>query len=79
MNPDTCEVCTGILGAGAQEGVCRGCLVTGGQWAHRQLERLWNMGLARDRIADLLGYTPDTISTLVRRLRARGVAMQSRL
>jgi CRP-like cAMP-binding protein len=75
---DGCEVCTGTLGPGAQENVCRGCLISGGQWAHRQLERLWNAGLKRGRIAELLGYAPGTVSTLVRRMRSRGIVMQER-
>lgn len=75
---DLCEVCTLPLGDGAQEGVCRGCLVTGGQWAHRQLQRLWNAGLARGRIARQLGYSPGSVTTIVLRLRKRGWTMQER-
>lgn len=80
MSEPTCEVCGGPLGYGRLigEGVCQGCEAHGSQWAHRQLIRLWNSGLDRVAIAEQLGYDPETVSTLVFRLRHRGAPLETR-
>lgn len=75
--PD-CEICGQPLGPGASEGVCRSCVVAGGAWAHRHLVRLWNLGLDRTEIANELGYTPESVTTLVLRLRNRGAGVSPR-
>jgi CRP-like cAMP-binding protein len=73
----SCEVCGGPLGHGrrAGEGVCQGCEHAGAEWGHRQLARLWNVGLDQRQISEQLGYAPGSINTLVTRLRRRGVRM----
>lgn len=78
--PDTtaCDICAQPLGAGAKENVCRSCLVAGSAWAHRHIIRLWNLGMDRSEIAQQLGYSPATVTTLVLRLRARGADIARR-
>lgn len=73
-----CEVCEQPLAAGAKDGVCYSCLNAGSAWAHRHVVRLWNRGLDRTELAHELGYTPETVTTLVLRLRARGAGVVSR-
>ena len=73
-----CEVCEQPLAAGAKDGVCYSCLNAGSAWAHRHVVRLWNRGLDRTELAHELGYTPDTVTTLVLRLRKRGAGVDRR-
>lgn len=73
-----CEICEQPLAAGAKDGACLSCLAAGAAWAHRHVVRLWNRGLDRSAIGAELGYAPATVTTLVLRLRARGVDVVER-
>lgn len=77
--PARCEICEQPLGSGAIDAVCLSCIVAGSAWAHRHITRLWNRGLDRAEIATELGYTPGSVTTIVRRLRAQGRILERRL
>ncbi len=74
----SCEICSAPLGVAADEAVCRGCLASGAQWAHRQIVRLWNSGKTAPQIATELGYTRASIDVIVRRLRKQGYDLERR-
>jgi hypothetical protein len=75
----SCDICGGpLVGRLAAEGVCSGCEHHGAIWAHRQIARLWELGLPMSAIGDQLGYSSHTVGELVKRLRRRGVHLKPR-
>lgn len=68
----TCDIC-GSPDPELREDVCLGCLGYGEHWAHKAMQRLWNLGMTAKQIATELGYSDArVVLTTAKRLRHRG-------